>query len=59
MKQFQFQVLSLDRIELRNPDSRDFHALSDLGADGWHVVCVRDDAQYNRHLLFIMEREAA
>ena len=57
MKQFEFQVASLDRIELRQPGSGAANELNALGKDGWHVVHVKEDPQHNRDLLIFLERE--
>ena len=57
MRRFQFEVIHLDRIELRKPESAARRQLDELGEVGWHIAHVRDDAQHNRELLFILERE--
>lgn len=57
MKQFEFHVVFLDRIELREPTSEATIQLNALGKQGWHVVHVKEDPQHNRDLLIFMERE--
>ncbi|MEO6835942.1 MAG: hypothetical protein ABI231_08560 [Candidatus Tumulicola sp.] len=57
MKTFEFNVLTLNRKELREPESEATKQLDALGAKGWHIVYVRDDAQIERNLLLILERE--
>ena len=57
VNRFQFQLVCLDRIELRNTGSHAFCELNRLGAEGWHLVHVRDDPQHGRDLMFFLERE--
>lgn len=57
MKRFRFQLVHLDRVELRDPDSAATRELNKLGSEGWHIVHVREDAQHNRELLFVLECE--
>lgn len=57
MNKFEFSIASIDRIELRDPDSNALKQLNAMGSRGWHIAYVREDAQHNRNLLFIMERE--
>jgi hypothetical protein len=57
MKTFEFSVVTLNRNELRDVGSDAFKALNDLGANGWHIAYVREDAQIERNLLLILERE--
>ncbi len=57
MKRFEFKFVFLDRIQLRQADSEATKALNALGAEGWHVVNVRDDAQHERDLAIFLERE--
>jgi hypothetical protein len=57
MKRFQFKIVTLDRIELRNEGSEELQTLNSLGLEGWHIVHVKEDPQHNRDLLFFLERE--
>lgn len=57
MKRFEFRLVTLDRIELRNESSEELGKLNALGAEGWHIVHVREDPQHNRDLLLFLERE--
>ncbi|MEO6991231.1 MAG: hypothetical protein ABI346_01280 [Candidatus Baltobacteraceae bacterium] len=57
MRKYEFQVLSLDRIELREVGSPASNTLNGLGAEGWHIVHVREDPQHGRDLLIWLERE--
>ena len=59
MKQFEFQLMSLDRIALREAGSGEMNKLNGLGRQGWHIVHVKEDPQHNRDLLIFMEREIA
>ncbi len=59
MKRFEFSIASIDRIELRDPDSNALKQLNAMGSSGWHIAYVREDAQNNRNLLFILERETS
>lgn len=57
MKAYEFKVASLDRTELRQPGSSASNELSALGAEGWHIVHVKEDPQHGRDLLIFLERE--
>jgi len=59
MKRFQFQLVALDRVALREASSPEMAKLNGLGSEGWHIVHVKEDPQHNRDLLIFMEREAA
>lgn len=54
---YEFKVVSLDRIELRQPGSGASNALNALGSEGWHIVHVKEDPQIGRDLLIFLERE--
>lgn len=56
MKQYEYFLVFLDRIELRE-GAEAFRRLNELGAEGWHVVHIREDPMHNRDLAFFMERE--
>lgn len=57
MAKYEFMVVSLDRTELRQSGSPAANDLNALGADGWHIVHVKEDPQYGRDLLIFLERE--
>ena len=57
MKQYEFKVIFLDRIELRDESSNALATLNDLGAQGWHVVHIREDARTEREFAIFLERE--
>lgn len=57
MASYEFKVVSLDRSELRQTGSTASNALDALGADGWHIVHVKEDPQHGRDLLIFLERE--
>ena len=57
MKQFEFQLVALDRVALRESSSEEMKKLNGLGRDGWHIVHVKEDPQHNRDLLIFMERD--
>ena len=57
MKQFQFKLVTIDGVELRDPGSKGLSNLNALGAEGWQIVHVRDDPQHTRDLLVFLERE--
>lgn len=59
MKKFQFQLITIDRIALREAGSDEMKRLNELGQEGWHIVHVKEDPQHNRDLLIFMEREIA
>jgi hypothetical protein len=57
VKRFEFEIVHLDRIEIRERQSAARRQLESLGAEGWHIVHIKDDAQHGRDLLFFLERE--
>jgi hypothetical protein len=57
MKRYEFKLVSFDRIELRDEGSHAHSALNELGAQGWHIVNVRDDVRVERSLAIFLERE--
>lgn len=57
MAKYEFKVVSLDRTELRQSGSSAANELDALGADGWHIVHVKEDPQHGRDLLIFLERE--
>ena len=57
MKQYEFKLVFLDRVELRNEDSNTLSTLNALGAQGWRVVHIREDVQHERSLAVFLERE--
>jgi hypothetical protein len=57
MRQFEFKLITLDRVELRTESSEGVQRLNTLGADGWQIVHVREDPQHNRDLVVFLQRE--
>lgn len=57
MASYEFKVVSLDRSELRQSGSPASNELNALGADGWHIVHIKEDPQHDRDLLIVLERE--
>jgi len=57
MKRFQFRLVSLDRVALRETSSDEMTKLNRLGQEGRHIVHVKEDPQHNRDPLIFMERE--
>lgn len=57
MTKYEFKVVSLDRIELREPGSPAANELNAAGSGGWHIVHVKEDPQHGRDLLIFLERE--
>ena len=56
MRQYQFQVVYLDRLELRTNGSA-LEQLNALGAEGWHIVHIKVDPMRERDLAVFLERE--
>jgi len=57
MKKYEFKFVALDRVELRDESSAALTTLNALGAQGWHVVHIREDVQHERSLAVFLERE--
>lgn len=58
MKKYEFKVIFLDRIQLRDEFSEATATLNGFGAQGWHIVLVREDARSVRDLALFLERES-
>ncbi len=56
MTKYQFRLVFLDRLELRT-DGAALEQLNALGADGWHIVHIKEDPQNARDLAVFLERE--
>jgi hypothetical protein len=57
VRQFEFKLVTVDRVDLRTESSEGFRQLNALGADGWQIVHVREDPQSNRDLVVFLQRE--
>ena len=57
MKHYDFKLIFLDRVELREEESKALASLNALGAEGWHVINIREDVQHERSLAIFLERE--
>jgi len=49
-------VVYLDRLELRTSGAA-LEQLNELGADGWHIVHIKDNPMRERDLAVFLERE--
>jgi hypothetical protein len=56
MRRYQFQIVFLDRLELRTNGAA-LEQLNALGAEGWHVVHIKEDPMRERDLAIFLERE--
>jgi hypothetical protein len=56
MPRYQFQIVYLDRLELRTNGAA-LEQLNNLGAEGWHVVHVKETPLRERDLAIFLERE--
>jgi len=56
MPKYQFQIVFLDRLELRTEGPALEH-LNALGADGWRIVHIKEDPQRERDLAVVLERQ--
>ncbi len=59
MARYEFKVLTIDRLHLRDADAAEMKRLNEEGSQGWHVVAIRDDPRDGSHLVFFLERELA
>jgi hypothetical protein len=57
MKTYEFQVLTVERVHLRNHDASELKRLNDEGKKGWRVIQLRDDPRDGGKLVVFMERE--
>ncbi len=58
MHKYEFKLAFLDRLDLRT-SGHDFVELNALGADGWHIVHIKEDPKSERSLAIFLEREVA
>jgi hypothetical protein len=57
MKRYEFKLVTVDRIAVREPDSKELQKLNELGNEGWRIITVRDDVQHSRDIVVMLERE--
>jgi hypothetical protein len=55
---YEFNLVFLDRLELRTNGAA-FEKLNGLGAEGWHIVHIKDDPRHERDLAVFMERQVS
>jgi hypothetical protein len=55
-RRYRYQIVSLDRVQLRKAGTKALDQLNALGAEGWHIVHVKEAPQNDRDLLFFLER---
>jgi hypothetical protein len=56
MRRYQFQIVHLDRLELRTSGAA-LDQLNALGAEGWHIVHIKEAPLRERDLAVFLERE--
>ncbi len=56
MRKYEFRMAYLDRLDLRTSGPA-FDELNAFGAEGWHIVHVKEDPMRERSLAFFLERE--
>ncbi|MGD0476482.1 MAG: hypothetical protein ABSB70_25185 [Candidatus Velthaea sp.] len=56
MPKYQFQIVFLDRLELRTNGAA-LEQLNGLGSEGWHIVHIKEDPSRERDLAVFLERE--
>ncbi|MGB8265543.1 MAG: hypothetical protein WCE44_04415 [Candidatus Velthaea sp.] len=57
MARYEFKVVTIDRHHLRSDEPVELQRLNEEGAQGWHIIAIRDDPRNNSHLVFYLERE--
>ncbi len=55
MAKYEYKIAFLDRLELRTGGAA-LEALNALGAEGWHIVHIKDDPQRERDFAIVLER---
>ncbi len=55
---YEFKIAFLDRLELRTSGAA-LAELNALGADGWHIVHIKEDPMRERSIAIFLEREIA
>jgi hypothetical protein len=58
MPKYEFKLVTLNRYHLREEGSAELAALNADGAEGWHIVVVRDDPRDGSNLVLFLERQA-
>jgi hypothetical protein len=56
MRRYEFRIVHLDRLELRTSGAA-LDQLNALGAEGWHIVHVKEAPLRERDLAIFLERE--
>jgi hypothetical protein len=56
MRKYQFDLIFLDRLELRSNGAA-LDRLNALGADGWRIVHIKEDPLQAKQLAVFLERE--
>jgi hypothetical protein len=56
MRRYEFQIVHLDRLELRTSGEA-LAELNALGAQGWHIVHIKETPLRERDLAIFLERE--
>jgi len=59
MARYEFKLITLNRYHLREEGSDELKQLNAEGAEGWHIVVVRDDPRDGSNLVLFMERQVA
>jgi hypothetical protein len=56
MRKYEFRLVFLDRLELRSNGAA-LDELNALGAEGWHIVHIKEDPLQAKNLAVFLERE--
>jgi len=56
MRKYQYDLVFLDRLELRTHGPA-LEQLNALGAEGWHVIHIKEDPMHASDLAVFLQRE--
>jgi hypothetical protein len=59
MASYEFKLMTLNRYHLREDGSDEMRQLNGEGAQGWHIIVIREDPRDGSNLIFFMERQVA
>jgi hypothetical protein len=57
MTRYEFKILTVERVHLRDEGAESLAKLNAEGAEGWHIIEIRDDPRDHSHLVVYLQRE--
>ena len=57
MTRYEFKILTVERVHLRDEGAESLAKLNAEGAEGWHMIHIREDPRDGANLVFFLQRE--